>query len=365
VNVRALILSGGLLLVLAGGALAEGEFQTTRNGKTMVWNSAPKPGDTATWNGDRDRDGYASGFGTLTWYAIQRSSTKPTVYGIYYGNMVHGKFEGPVNVHVKNKTAHGVFTDGVRTTRWAGGPAPSFKIAQKPSAPEPAPAKEEAVSRPVPKTELIPTAKPEVTPAPTPRMAKAKVEATPAATPPAVTQQHEETMAENPPAETAPIPAEKPAPSTSPAPSPRSVAKKPPVTNPKEKVKDKYDDSLRALVGPPRSLSKDSISKASAKAAATPVPEAPPNKPAVTAMATPRMADLAEEDVIELADAEALAQGYDLGNYLSPKLDFSKTKEKWTVFYDSKTGGANDGAGKSLVVSVEDKTKKASVTSHR
>ena len=105
------------LIAFAGTAFAEGEYQHTKDGKTTVWNSVPKPGDVSTWNGDRDRDGYATGFGTLTWYTQQRGES--TLFGVYYGNMVRGKFEGQINLHLKGKTAHAFFAEGTRTSRWA------------------------------------------------------------------------------------------------------------------------------------------------------------------------------------------------------------------------------------------------------
>ena len=73
--------------------------------------------------------GYATGFGTLTWYTQQRGES--ALYAVYYGNMVHGKFEGPVNLHVKGKTGHAFFTEGTRTSRWARGPASNWKGPQK------------------------------------------------------------------------------------------------------------------------------------------------------------------------------------------------------------------------------------------
>src|SRR4051794_27251303 len=95
---RILAAAAGVLsaIVLAEGAHAAGEYQQTRDHKTMVWNSDPRPGDTASWVGDRNREGYAAGFGTLTWY-----SAKGEIYARYYGNMVDGKFDGPVNAHSK------------------------------------------------------------------------------------------------------------------------------------------------------------------------------------------------------------------------------------------------------------------------
>jgi hypothetical protein len=113
-------LCGGLLLVFASAALAQGEYQQTRDSKTMVWNGTPKPGETSSWAGGRDKENYASGFGDLTWYTANGK-----VYARYYGNMVHGKFEGAVNAHTNGRTAHAYFVDGGRVTGWAHGPAPS------------------------------------------------------------------------------------------------------------------------------------------------------------------------------------------------------------------------------------------------
>src|SRR5438132_12277038 len=110
-----------LLLALASVALgAAGTYQHTKDGNTIVWNDHPKPGETADWSGKRDREGYATGFGTLIWY-----TAKGAEYARYVGNMVRGKFDGPVNIHSKRKTAHAFFIEGGRTTGWARGPAPS------------------------------------------------------------------------------------------------------------------------------------------------------------------------------------------------------------------------------------------------
>ena len=142
------------LSIFASVAFAEGEFQHTKDGKTIVWNNDPKPGDEAAWFGDRDREGYATGFGTLTWYTGKKETdrtlvipiTKKVVYARYFGNMVRGKFEGPVNVHVQGKIDHAIFADGKRTTRWAAGAARTRRIAQQP--PKVKPVKEEPVKEP-------------------------------------------------------------------------------------------------------------------------------------------------------------------------------------------------------------------------
>jgi len=113
----------GALLGLAELATGNGIYQSTKNGKTLVWNSDPKPGDVATWSGDRDREDFARGFGRLIWYTAEPGSSKPELYARYWGRMVNGKFEGPVNVHSKRKTHHAIFIDGTRVTGWSPGTA--------------------------------------------------------------------------------------------------------------------------------------------------------------------------------------------------------------------------------------------------
>ena len=115
-----MILFCGGLLIFVSAAFGQGEYQQTRDNKTMVWNGTPKSGETSSWAGSRDKDNYATGFGDLTWY-----NAKGKVFALYYGNMVHGKFEGAVNVHSNGRTAHAYFVDGGRVTEWARGPAPS------------------------------------------------------------------------------------------------------------------------------------------------------------------------------------------------------------------------------------------------
>src|ERR1700687_4802401 len=121
-NRRWLFLSGALLLLLfADGAFGGGTYQRTKDRKTRVWNNYPRPGDAATWSGERDEDGYATGYGTLTWYtAHQRIVTgsnipfsKHLVVTRYSGEMIRGKLDGlVVNVDANGKTFHGTFVDG-------------------------------------------------------------------------------------------------------------------------------------------------------------------------------------------------------------------------------------------------------------
>src|ERR1700684_3262345 len=115
------------MLSVARGA---GSYQSTRDGKTIVWNSHPNPGDVATWSGARNREGYAHGFGRLVWYTEEPGFDKPQLYARYWGRMVDGKFEGPVNVHSKRKTDYAIFIDGTRVTGCRAGTAPSRATAR-------------------------------------------------------------------------------------------------------------------------------------------------------------------------------------------------------------------------------------------
>jgi len=131
----------GRLFLVCGAALAwfalcveiahaDGKYQSTKEGKTLVWNSDPKTGDVVTWSGDRDSSDYARGFGRLIWYTKEKGSEAPQLYARYWGRMAAGKFDGPVNVHVKRTTRHAIFVDGTRVTGWAAGTAPTTATAR-------------------------------------------------------------------------------------------------------------------------------------------------------------------------------------------------------------------------------------------
>ena len=121
---RLVLVCGTLLVSTVAVAHGEAKYQSTRDGKTLIWNSDAKPGDVATWSGDRDRNDYAKGFGRLIWFTLEPGNEKPQLYARYWGRMVNGKFEGPVNVHAKKQTHYAIFIDGTRVTRWEPGTAP-------------------------------------------------------------------------------------------------------------------------------------------------------------------------------------------------------------------------------------------------
>jgi len=126
------------LLLLASGAYGGGTYQHTRDRRTLIWNDHPRQDDEATWSGGRDSSGFATGYGTLTWYKVQRpvvtgsniaSSRGGAVTAVVVnrcsGKMVRGKFDGPVlNVDASGKMSHGRFVNGTKAGDWAAGPPP-------------------------------------------------------------------------------------------------------------------------------------------------------------------------------------------------------------------------------------------------
>jgi hypothetical protein len=120
-----------LALLFASVAYAAGTYQGTEDRKkALVWNNDPQPGDAATWSGNRDADGYATGPGTLQWFRVQRgfmtgsniASRKRTPISSYSGTMAHGKFNGGVMTVDHGKTYHATFADGQKKGRWTAGP---------------------------------------------------------------------------------------------------------------------------------------------------------------------------------------------------------------------------------------------------
>jgi hypothetical protein len=369
-RLRLVPLCGSLLLVFASAALAQGEYQQTRDSKTMVWNSTPKPGETSSWAGDRDKENYASGFGDLTW-----SNANGKVYVRYYGNMVHGKFEGAVNAHTTGRTVHAYFVDGGRVTGWARGRAPSrmnlpeeaiiekrkaaaekIAAAQKPkrepekhlaaSAPETATkpkAEPEKVRSIASKSSATPTpVAPSRTPIPTKSeigTQKSEVSGATESSAPALGPGMETTTQPST-QETAPV-AERPVQNP-------EVSNLPPGNQPSA-AKSDGDVSLNMLVAPPSSLR------------ATSIPETAPEK---TERSTPSASStdkLTQAEAINLADTEAGIQGYNVDEFKRPKVDHSSVKGKWALFYGLKEGADAAGNPSAFTVTVEDETKKVEI----
>lgn len=172
---RLILICCGLVAFARGQTFALGEFQKARDGKTMIWNWQAKAGDTADWSGGRDKDGYATGFGDLTLY-----NTDGKTFGLFYGKMAHGKFEGAVNVHTGSRISHAYFVDGDRVTTWARGAAKSNMTDSEAAVVEQkkVEAEEEAA-----KKEKLAKAEAEKAAAKKEKVAKGEPVATPAATP--------------------------------------------------------------------------------------------------------------------------------------------------------------------------------------
>lgn len=372
----------------AGLALA-GEYQQTSDGKTTVWNATPKSGETASWAGARDKEGYATGFGTITWYTAQGS-----VHAEYYGNMVNGKLEGAVNMHTGRSTAHAYFVDGGRVTAWARGRAPSQMnvpeelVARRRKAesepPKPRAERAEAKKPPTEKsvtTEAVrPTeqpakpavaeAKPKATPKPTPQQERENVEPPALETPAPISSSTPEPIAET----TAKIPTPEPSQSTSPlmeppkmpetqissnpfaeetpaAPTPEAtVERKPETVEQSATPAEQRKSSVVDLAGPPSSLREGST-------------ETPKSETASRSRSsgTRGVAQLTEDEAIGLADAEARSKGAPLDQYQRPKADYSAVKDKWSLFYTLKDPKAAGGDLQPFSVTIEDKTRKVEI----
>jgi hypothetical protein len=295
VNMRFVISVGASLLFAT--AVYSGEYQHTKDGKTLVWNNNPKPEDVADWSGKTDKAGYATGYGTLVWYRVERAirtgssipADKRMPISSYSGKMVKGKLNGPVVAADANgKIFHGTFVDGRRTRDWAAGPSRHVRRGQLVEAPAEAPttAKSENVQTPTL------TIQPE-TPEP---------------------------------------PAEGP-PKTDASGSPKQVS-----------------DSLRSLTAPPASLRTDVAAEASPPAS---IPSTGSPPPAAAS------AGFDAVQAIALADAEARQRGYDLGEYERPQVRYMTEDETWSVSYDQKGVNGTGETGKHFSVTVDDKTKKA------
>jgi hypothetical protein len=309
VNVRYLIVSTALLL-LANGAYGDGTYQRTKDGKTLVWNSYPRPGEAATWSGDRDTDGYATGYGTLTWYAVERvivtgshiPPPKNTAVARLSGNMIQGKLDGSVvNVDANGKMFHGTFVDGKNASDWVAGPAPG---------PSRTGLSDQQGNERIPRAELVEA------PAEGPsRIQKSELsEQRSEITDERATQQH--------------------------------IARSAVIEAPNPAM-----NSLRSLTAPPSALR-------------TNVVEEPPSREVTIASSAPARPQLTTAQVIGLADENARTQGYDLREYQRPQVNYLPAEDIWSVVYQKSIDSTGE-IGKHFSVKVEDKTKKTSIVTDR
>ena len=315
VNARCLFACGALVL-LANGAHAS-QYLRTREG-TLVWDNLRGSGHEATWSGNRDRKRYATGEGTLTWYRLEQRLLTGSLIPFWRGNgdfvrsysgkMVHGKFDGAVvSVDASGKTFHARFVDGRKTKDWEAGPAPL---------PTEQPA--EQVQQ-----DVVAAAEPETKP---------------------------------------------PALAAGPSPTPREKSNQSvPGAAVKATPSPAMDDSLRSLISPPALLRMKAMAEASPKAPMPAKGSSPPPQESVPPAnpSPPPGPSLSATEVIDLADAEARTQGYDLGEYQRPQAHYTATDGTWSVSYAQKYVDGMGEVGTPFSVTVEDKTKKISIVPNR
>ena len=169
-NIRSLFVCSALL-VFASIAYGAGSYQRTRDGKTLVWNASPKRGEEATWSGERDKNGFAAGSGTLTWYEVQptivtgsnipNARRHAVVINRYSGKMVKGKLKGAVTyVDANGKRLQATFVNGGKrpVTQQRATPTPERTPVPVTSTPTPVPEQS-----PSPVAQETPTAIPQQT----------------------------------------------------------------------------------------------------------------------------------------------------------------------------------------------------------
>jgi hypothetical protein len=256
--------------------------------------------------------------------------------------MVRGKFDGlVVSVDANEKTFHATFADGRKVNDWAAGPAPGSSrtgIASDQRGDEQvqrdAVAKTEA--EPPPPGEGPPSASQGPPPPGSgvtgPPLASSGATAAPL---------QNESVREQ-------------------ASTTRQANKTVSASAAKDTSNQEMDDSLKSLIGPPSFLRMKERAEASSKATKTPtIPtSSQASVPPTTSSSPPAVPRLTKANVIELADAEARKEGYNLGEYQRPQADYLASDETWSVTYDQMSA---DGVGKHFSISVEDKTKKAGI----
>jgi hypothetical protein len=70
---------------------------------------------------------------------------------------------------------------------------------------------------------------------------------------------------------------------------------------------------------------------------------------------------LTRAEVLDLADTIARTHGYDPANYNAPKVEHKESDDTWSLSYDPKAGEAAESDIKPLSITVEGKTKRASI----
>jgi hypothetical protein len=112
------------------------------------------------------------------------------------------------------------------------------------------------------------------------------------------------------------------------------------------------DHSLRILAFPPASLR--------ARQAVGTLPNQTSQQ-----VATPPAANahLSKKEVINLADSQARAHGYDLSQFEHSEPQYDPIDGIWSLFYEQKPDVGIGNSGRHFAVAVDDKRKKASIGS--
>jgi hypothetical protein len=368
------------LLGLANAAYADGTYQHTKDGKTLIWNPDPKATDVATWSGSRDARRYATGDGTLTWYKIERKfgmgSRLPIEKEIfvirYSGTMVRGKFEGVVvAVDAEGKSSHAPFNDGSKSSEWVAGPPPRTErpadkppvhqetVAEVPT-PVPSPKSEPRASKPESVVEQssslqAPTSLSLSEQAANQRIAKStalalQVQAMSPEPTPIPEPRGNQRVSRQPPAE-GPLAAASPSPAAS-RPAEQRASRRVSMNSGGVQA----EDLLRSMVIPPSTIG----AMMKIRSGASPQPSIPS-----TSSSPPALPRLSTAEVIGLADAEARKKGYDLGGYQCSKVDYTVADDTWSVMYEQKPAEGMAEPAKHFRITVADKTKKTSIVTEK
>jgi len=137
VSTLRLFVYSGLLALLITGTTFAGRYQRTSDNKTRVWNENPKAGDLVTWSGARDAKGYATGFGTVTWFTPQNEVETGSGVAAWLRHI------GRQRYYIVTSRESGIMVQGKFEQ------APSARIEATPKKAQPSPAQEKAIS-PVP-----------------------------------------------------------------------------------------------------------------------------------------------------------------------------------------------------------------------
>jgi hypothetical protein len=108
--IRVSILCLTMFLLTTGVSFADNWEIIRDNNNGKVWNQNPQPGETVTWGGSYDDNGFATGWGVLQWYQYGNPQA------MYEGEMQNGKRHGQGRITWINGNVYdGAWENGYRT----------------------------------------------------------------------------------------------------------------------------------------------------------------------------------------------------------------------------------------------------------